>query len=88
MQSRNTQRSDELRRRLREVVPGGAHTYAKGDDQYPDHLAPIIERGRAVLTLNADATTENNHVAAATAHANQQTTEEKQTRGAEQHEPG
>ena len=54
MQGRNTQRSDELRRRLRDVVPGGAHTYAKGDDQYPEHLAPIIERGRGSHVWDVD----------------------------------
>jgi glutamate-1-semialdehyde 2,1-aminomutase len=27
------------------LVPGGAHTYAKGDDQYPAGMAPVIERG-------------------------------------------
>lgn len=30
---------------VREVIPGGAHTYAKGDDQYPEGMAPVIERG-------------------------------------------
>ncbi len=29
------------------MVPGGAHTYAKGDDQYPEHLAPLLVRGSA-----------------------------------------
>jgi glutamate-1-semialdehyde 2,1-aminomutase len=38
-------RGPHLRRRLNAVVPGGAHTYAKGDDQYPEHLAPLLVRG-------------------------------------------
>jgi glutamate-1-semialdehyde 2,1-aminomutase len=38
-------RSRALSERLHRVVPGGAHTYAKGDDQYPEDLAPVIERG-------------------------------------------
>lgn len=38
-------RSLEVGARLADVVPGGAHTYAKGDDQFPDGLAPIIDRG-------------------------------------------
>jgi glutamate-1-semialdehyde 2,1-aminomutase len=37
--------SNALNERLHAVIPGGAHTYAKGDDQYPAHLAPVIERG-------------------------------------------
>ena len=27
------------------MIPGGAHTYAKGDDQYPAGMTPVIERG-------------------------------------------
>ena len=38
-------RSQQLNERLHELVPGGAHTYAKGDDQYPERMAPVIERG-------------------------------------------
>jgi hypothetical protein len=29
-----------LNARLHAAVPGGAHTYAKGDDQYPENLPP------------------------------------------------
>jgi glutamate-1-semialdehyde 2,1-aminomutase len=39
------ERSRELSERLHRVIPGGAHTYAKGDDQYPEGLAPVIDRG-------------------------------------------
>jgi glutamate-1-semialdehyde 2,1-aminomutase len=38
-------RSIEINERLHELIPGGAHTYAKGDDQYPQDMAPVIERG-------------------------------------------
>ncbi len=31
--------------RLRAVIPGGAHTYARGADQYPEGLAPVITHG-------------------------------------------
>ena len=27
------------------VIPGGTHTYAKGDDQYPAGMPPVIQRG-------------------------------------------
>ena len=30
---------------VHDLIPGGAHTYAKGDDQYPVGMAPVIERG-------------------------------------------
>jgi len=37
--------SEALRRRARELIPGGAHTYAKGDDQFPECAPPFIARG-------------------------------------------
>jgi len=36
---------DERHHRLRALVPGGCHTYAKGDDQYPAQAPAFIERG-------------------------------------------
>ncbi len=47
-------RSRRLRERLLAVVPGGAHTYAKGDDQYPEHLAPLLERGLGAHVWDVD----------------------------------
>jgi len=38
-------RSAAAQRRLHEMVPGGAHTYARGSDQVPEHITPIIEHG-------------------------------------------
>ena len=38
-------RSADLQRRLHELVPGGAHTYARGSDQYPEEMAPVLVRG-------------------------------------------
>lgn len=38
-------RSNALREELHRLIPGGAHTYAKADDQYPEGMAPIIVRG-------------------------------------------
>ena len=37
--------SDALRPRAHSVIPGGAHTYAKGDDQYPVLAPGFIARG-------------------------------------------
>lgn len=47
-------RSRELSNRLHQLVPGGAHTYAKGDDQYPEDAAPILTRGRGCRVWDAD----------------------------------
>ena len=48
------ERSRELNAALRELVPGGSHTYAKGDDQFPEGLAPIMERGSGSHVWDVD----------------------------------
>src|SRR6201996_3637759 len=47
-------RSNDLQGRLHDMVPGGAHTYARGDDQYPEGMAPIVERGFGARVWDAD----------------------------------
>jgi glutamate-1-semialdehyde 2,1-aminomutase len=47
-------RSAELQERLHELVPGGAHTYARGADQYPGGMAPILTRGRGARVWDVD----------------------------------
>ncbi len=47
-------RSAALNARLHAAVPGGAHTYAKGDDQYPEDLAPVISHGRGAHVWDVD----------------------------------
>ncbi|WP_407658163.1 glutamate-1-semialdehyde 2,1-aminomutase [Hyphomicrobium album] len=37
--------SRRLQKRAHELIPGGCHTYAKGDDQYPQVAPPFIARG-------------------------------------------
>ena len=39
---------------LKRVVPGGAHTYAKGADQYPEGMAPVIQRGHGCRVWDVD----------------------------------
>jgi glutamate-1-semialdehyde 2,1-aminomutase len=43
-----------LAERLHRAIPGGAHTYAKGDDQFPEDTAPIIVRGRGCRVWDVD----------------------------------
>ncbi|OZM79348.1 glutamate-1-semialdehyde 2,1-aminomutase [Pseudonocardia sp. MH-G8] len=50
-------RSAALNKRLHAAVPGGAHTYAKGDDQYPEGLAPVISHGRGAHVVDVDGNT-------------------------------
>ena len=47
-------KSRTLQRRIHEIVPGGAHTYAKGDDQYPVEAPGFIVRGEGCHVWDAD----------------------------------
>ena len=46
--------SEALQRRAHEKIPGGAHTYAKGDDQYPEGAPAFIVRGRGCRVWDLD----------------------------------
>jgi glutamate-1-semialdehyde 2,1-aminomutase len=46
--------SNRYAQRLSEVIPGGAHTYAKGADQYPEGMAPVIVRGKGAQVWDLD----------------------------------
>lgn len=46
--------SNEANKRLHDMVPGGAHTYAKGEDQYPAGMAPVISHGRGARVWDVD----------------------------------
>jgi glutamate-1-semialdehyde 2,1-aminomutase len=47
-------RSRELKSRLNALVPGGGHTYAKGDDQFPELSPGILVRGAGCHVWDAD----------------------------------
>ena len=46
--TRDNQRADfaALRSRLHAAIPGGAHTYSRGDDQYPSNAPPLLSHGK------------------------------------------
>ncbi len=46
--------SERLRAKAHAMVPGGSHTYAKGDDQYPILSPSHIVRGRGAHVWDAD----------------------------------
>ncbi|MBV9845311.1 MAG: glutamate-1-semialdehyde 2,1-aminomutase [Kutzneria sp.] len=46
--------SVRLQRRLHELIPGGAHTYARASDQYPEDMTPVIVRGSGSRVWDAD----------------------------------
>lgn len=51
---RSFARSNELQARLHDLVPGGAHTYARGSDQYPEFMTPILVRGSGCRVWDVD----------------------------------
>lgn len=46
--------STQMQTRLHAVIPGGAHTYARGSDQYPEQMAPVLVRGRGARVWDVD----------------------------------
>ncbi|MBF6327867.1 glutamate-1-semialdehyde 2,1-aminomutase [Nocardia transvalensis] len=51
---RDFARSNAVQARLHDLVPGGAHTYARGEDQYPEAMAPILVRGSGCHVWDCD----------------------------------
>jgi glutamate-1-semialdehyde 2,1-aminomutase len=47
-------RSSVAQERLHDLVPGGAHTYARGSDQYPEGMAPVLVKGRGARVWDLD----------------------------------
>lgn len=48
------EKSRELQRKAHALIPGGAHVYAKGDDQYPIEAPGFIERGEGCHVWDPD----------------------------------
>lgn len=48
------QKSKSLQQKSHALIPGGAHTYAKGDDQYPEAAPAFIERGEGSHVWDVD----------------------------------
>ena len=46
--------SESLRLRAHELIPGGCHTYAKGDDQFPEDAPPFLVRGNGAHVWDLD----------------------------------
>ncbi|HEX3625615.1 MAG TPA: glutamate-1-semialdehyde 2,1-aminomutase [Verrucomicrobiae bacterium] len=47
-------KSKALQNRFHSVIPGGAHTYAKGDDQYPENMPIYLVRGKGSHVWDMD----------------------------------
>ncbi|MFD4368336.1 glutamate-1-semialdehyde 2,1-aminomutase [Rhodococcus sp. NPDC058521] len=46
--------SNRVQNRLHHLIPGGAHTYARGSDQYPEFMAPVLKEGRGARVWDVD----------------------------------
>lgn len=47
-------RSRELQPKAHRIIPGGSHTYAKGDDQFPEQAPGFIVRGKGCHSWDVD----------------------------------
>ncbi len=50
----NFKASDEYRSKIHDLIPGGAHTYSKGDDQFPILSPAAIVRGKGAYVCDVD----------------------------------
>jgi glutamate-1-semialdehyde 2,1-aminomutase len=48
------QKSLKLQKKFNNFIPGGSHTYAKGDDQFPEFMPVYIEKGQGCHIWDAD----------------------------------
>lgn len=48
------QKSNEYRKVIHDLIPGGAHTYSKGDDQFPQLSPAAIARGKGAYVWDVD----------------------------------
>src|SRR5207249_10228792 len=51
---RRLDRSEALRDRAQRLIPAGAHTYSKGDDQFPANAPGFIVRGSGARVWDPD----------------------------------
>lgn len=52
--SKDFSQSRALQKRAHQLIPGGAHTYAKGDDQFPEQAPGFIVRGKGSHVWDLD----------------------------------
>lgn len=45
---------DSYSKKLHNLIPGGAHTYSRGDDQFPSNAPSILERGEGAYVFSPD----------------------------------
>lgn len=50
----NFNKSNRLRQKAHDLIPGGCHTYAKGDDQFPEQAPAFIVKGKGCHVWDPD----------------------------------
>ena len=50
----NFEKSNEYRNVIHDLIPGGAHTYSKGDDQFPVNSPAAITHGKGAYVWDLD----------------------------------
>jgi glutamate-1-semialdehyde 2,1-aminomutase len=50
----NFKKSEEYRKKIHDLIPGGAHTYSKGDDQFPQLSPAAIAYGKGGYLFDID----------------------------------
>lgn len=50
----NFENSDDYRQRIHQLIPGGAHTYSKGDDTFPKVAPAAIRNGKGAHVWDID----------------------------------
>lgn len=50
----NFKESDKYRSQIHDLIPGGAHTYSKGDDQFPQLSPAAISHGKGAYVWDID----------------------------------
>ena len=46
--------SNQYRKSIHQLIPGGAHTYSKGDDQFPENAPAAISHGKGAYVWDID----------------------------------
>lgn len=50
----NFSNSKKLKEKIHKLIPGGAHTYSKGDDQFPENAPAAITHGKGAWVWDVD----------------------------------
>jgi glutamate-1-semialdehyde 2,1-aminomutase len=54
MNHKNFTHSLAIKEKIHQLIPGGCHTYAKGDDQFPEFYPPYLSHGQGCRVWDVD----------------------------------